>query len=118
MARIAFTAASISASVAMDFHPRALPQGDGGSWPACAGGAIRRQRQLGVLDARQVLDDMLAIDGPHVNAVQKLSSRHYRPYLAPIFLRLPLHRPVRRFLFTLPMVCGSTPWCSREHRSL
>jgi hypothetical protein len=57
-------------------HPRALPQGDDRAWPAFACRLIRRHRQLSILDARQVLNDVLAIDSPHVDAVQKVSSVH------------------------------------------
>jgi hypothetical protein len=56
-------------------HPRALPQGDDRAWPALAGGPIGRHRYLEILDAGQVLDDALAINGPHVDAVQEVNSR-------------------------------------------
>src|SRR5262245_9164888 len=56
-------------------HPRALSQGDDRAWPALAGGPIGRHRYLEILDAGQVLDDALAINGPHVDAVQEVNSR-------------------------------------------
>src|SRR5262249_49505121 len=52
-------------------HPRALSQGDDRAWPALAGGPIGRHRYLEILDAGQVLDDALAVNGPHVDAVQE-----------------------------------------------
>jgi hypothetical protein len=52
----------------------ALPQGDGRVWPALAGGPIGRHRYLEILDAGKVLDDILAISRPHVDAVQEVSS--------------------------------------------
>jgi len=55
-------------------HPRTLPQGDGCAGPPLAGGPIGRHRYLKILDAGQVLDDFLAINGPHVDAVQEVSS--------------------------------------------
>jgi hypothetical protein len=56
-------------------HSRALSQGDDRAWPALAGGPIGRHRYLEILDAGQVLDDALAINGPHVDAVQEVNSR-------------------------------------------
>ena len=62
-------------SIVLD-HFGTLPQGDDSAWPAFAGGLVGRQRQLGVLDTRQMLDDLVAIDSPHIDAVQKVSSVH------------------------------------------
>jgi hypothetical protein len=59
-----------------------LSQGDSGSWPACAGGPIRRHRYLKVLDPRQVFDDVLAINSPHVDTVQKVSAVHVTAILS------------------------------------
>lgn len=42
--------------------------------PALAGGPIGRHRYLEILDVGQVLDDILAINRPHVDAVQEVSS--------------------------------------------
>jgi hypothetical protein len=55
-------------------HPRALPQGNDCARPTLAGGSIGRHRYPEILDASQVLDDVLAIDSPHVNAVQEVKS--------------------------------------------
>jgi len=43
------------------------------AWPALAGGPIGRHRYLEILDAGQVLDDFLAINGPHVDAIEEVS---------------------------------------------
>src|SRR5258707_4236986 len=57
-------------------------QADGRAWPAFAGCPIGRDCKLGVLDARQVFNDLLAITGPHVDAVQKASSIHVTAILS------------------------------------
>jgi hypothetical protein len=55
-------------------HPRALTQGDGHPWPALAGSPIGCHRYLEVLSASQVLDNLRAINAPHVDAVQEVKS--------------------------------------------
>jgi hypothetical protein len=59
-------------------HLRALPQRNDRPGPAFAGSLIGCHRQLRVLDARQVLDDLIAVDSPHVDAVQKVGSGQRR----------------------------------------
>jgi hypothetical protein len=53
-------------------YPCALTQGDGPAWPALAGSPIGCHCYLEVLDASQVLDNLRAIDAPHVDAVQEV----------------------------------------------
>ena len=55
-------------------HPGTLPQCDGRARPAVAGCLVGRHRHLEILDAGQVLNDFLAINGPHVDAIQEVSS--------------------------------------------
>src|SRR5262245_14170235 len=61
-------------------HSRTLPQGDRRTRPAFAGGAIGRERNLIVLDSRDVLHDALAVRRPGVDAEGEMGSRgHLRP---------------------------------------
>src|SRR5262252_2329910 len=55
------------ASAVLD-HSRALPQGDLGPGPALAGGAVGGERDLVVLDASDVHDDVVAGVVPDVHA--------------------------------------------------
>lgn len=54
-------------------HSCALPQRDGGARPAFAGGAVGGERELVVLDAREVLDE-----GPQVDAEGEVRPRRHR----------------------------------------
>src|SRR5262249_30639439 len=64
-------------------HSRTLPQGDGGTGPAFAGGAEGDKRNLIVLDAGDVLDNALAVGRPGIDAEGEVISRrgHLRPLL-------------------------------------
>src|SRR6516165_4838170 len=55
-------------------HSRTLPQGDGGTGPAFAGGAVGSERDLIVLDASDVLHDAFAVRGPRIDAEGEVSS--------------------------------------------
>src|SRR5262252_5407970 len=64
-------------------HSRTLPQGDGSTRPALAGGEEGGERDLIVLDAGDVLDDAFAVRCPSIDAEGKVSSQlaHLRPLL-------------------------------------
>src|SRR5262245_8586385 len=64
-------------------HSCALPQGDGCTGPAFAGGAVCGERNLIVLDASDVLDNAFAVGCPGIDAEGKVSSQraHLRPLL-------------------------------------
>src|SRR5215471_5078161 len=64
-------------------HSRTLPQGDGSTRPALAGGEEGGERDLIVLDAGNVLDDAFAVRCPSIDAEGKVSSQlaHLRPLL-------------------------------------
>src|SRR6516165_12711612 len=55
-------------------HSRTLPQGDGGTGPAFAGGAVGSERDLIVLDASDVIHDAFAVRGPRIDAEGEVSS--------------------------------------------
>jgi hypothetical protein len=50
-------------------YPRALPQGDRCAWPALASRAIGRKSYLEIHDCAQMLDDILVINGHHIDRV-------------------------------------------------
>src|SRR5262245_8144694 len=52
-------------------HPCALPQRDRPARPSLDRSPVGRQRDLIVLDASNVLDDALAVGGPHVDPRRK-----------------------------------------------
>jgi len=54
-------------------HSRALPQGDGGTEPALAGGEEGGERDLIVLDASDVFDDAFAVRRPRIDAEGEVS---------------------------------------------
>jgi hypothetical protein len=62
-------------------HSRTLPQGDGRAGPAFAGGPEGGERDLIILDARDVLDNAFAVGCPGIDAEGKVSSEsgHLRP---------------------------------------
>src|SRR5262249_24176989 len=64
-------------------HSRALAQCDGGAGPAFAGGAVRCECNLVVLDAGDVLDDAFPVSGPGIDTEGEMRSRcgHLRPLL-------------------------------------
>jgi len=55
-------------------HSRTLPQGDGGTGPAFAGGAESGERNLEILDAGDVLDDAFPVRGPGIDAEGEMRS--------------------------------------------
>jgi hypothetical protein len=63
-------------------HSRTLPQGDGRAGPAFAGGAEGGERDLIVLDARDMLHDAFAVRCPSIDAEGEVSSHrgHLRPF--------------------------------------
>src|SRR5262249_16208499 len=63
-----------------------LPQCDGGSRPALAGGEKRGECDLVVLDAGDVLLDAFAVRGPRIDAEGEVSSQ--RAHLRPLLLHL------------------------------
>src|SRR5262245_3838823 len=64
-------------------HSRTLPQGDGGTGPAFAGGAVCGERDLIVLDTGNMLHDAFAVRRPGIDAEGEVSSQraHLRPLL-------------------------------------
>src|SRR5262249_47957845 len=52
-------------------YPRPPPQGDRCTWPALASRAIGRKSYLEVHDCAQMLDDVLVINGHHIDRVLK-----------------------------------------------
>ncbi len=63
----------------------ALAQGDWCPGPALTCGQIRCHRNLKVLDAGQVLYDVLAVGIPRIDAVSEMGAIVYRPsFFAPI----------------------------------
>jgi hypothetical protein len=56
------------------YHPRALAQRNRCVWPTLARSAIRRPRDNEVLQAGEVLNDVLAVLTPDVDAVNKVGS--------------------------------------------
>jgi hypothetical protein len=64
--------------------------------PALTCGQIRCHRKLKVLDAGQVLYDVLAVGIPRIDAVSEMGAIVYRHFSLPMLLRLhasPLRRP-------------------------
>src|SRR5262245_20131392 len=79
-AALLLTGHNAQAAAVLD-HSRTLPQGDGGTGPAFAGGAVGGERNLIVLDASDVLDNAFAVGCPGIDAEGKVSSQraHLRP---------------------------------------
>ena len=65
-------------------HSRTLPQSDGCTGPAFAGGAERGEGKLVIFDAGNMLDDALAVGRPGVDAKGEVSSQcaHVGPFLS------------------------------------
>jgi hypothetical protein len=80
-------------------HPRALAQRDGRAGPALDRGPIGRLRHLEILDAGNVLDEVVAAGIPHVDAESEMSPRRHR------YCSLPQFCSASRFTVMLPSSC-------------
>jgi hypothetical protein len=84
-------------------YASALAQGDWRPRPALTCGQVRCLRNLKVLDAGQMLYDVLAVGIPRIDAVSEMGAIVYRHRSFPNLPLPPLHRRARRILRLEPI---------------